>query len=96
MAQSTMVERSAQTEAVSEAVVYAVAERTDTDPKTLEPLHDVVDPDALNALFETKRTGLSRPPVRVTFTYCGCEVVISADGTVRASRIGQETSKNWR
>lgn len=96
MAQSTLVERSAQTEAVSEAVVYAVAERTDTDPKTLEPLHDVVDPDALNALFETDRASSGLTPVRVTFTYCGCEVVISADGTVRVSRTGQETSKNWR
>lgn len=96
MAHSTTDVRSMQDETVCETVVYAVAERTGSDPSALEPLHSVVDPDALNRLFDRDQFMLDGLPTRVTFTYCGCEVVIDADGTVRVSRSGEVTTRHWR
>lgn len=96
MARSMTDVHSMQDESVSETVVYAVAERTGSDPRALEPLHNAVDPDALNRLFDQDPFGVDQSPARVTFTYCGCEVVISADGTVRVSQSGEETTRHWR
>lgn len=81
---------SAQDESASEAVVAAVAQHTGTDPISLEPLYTAVDPDALDALFGFGRPGVDRSSTRVTFTYCGCEVTVSGDGTVRVSESGVE------
>lgn len=96
MAHSATDARSTQDETVSEAVVYAVAEQIGSDPSGLEPLHSAVDPDALNRLFDRNQFGLGGSPARVTFTYAGCEVVISADGTVQVSQSGGETTRHWR
>lgn len=79
MAHSATVERSAQEDrTVSAAVVSAVAELTGSAPDSIDPLYTVVDPDALDALFEADRG-------RVAFTYCGCDVDVSADGSVHVS-----------
>lgn len=83
-------------ETVSEAVVYAVAEQTGSDPSALVPLHSAVDPDALNRLFDRNQFGLGGSSVQVTFTYAGCEVVISADGTVQVLQSGEATTRHWR
>lgn len=53
-------------ETVTEAVVDAVAAEAGVSPLQLEPLASVVDPDALNALFEDGRRG-----VHVEFEYGG-------------------------
>lgn len=90
MAGSAVVERSVTSETVSETVVYAVAEATGSDPESIEPLYHVVDTDALDTIFETKRVGPAGSPNRVAFTYCDCEVVVSADGTVQVSNRGRE------
>lgn len=63
-------------ERVTEAVVTAVAEETGLSALELEPLADVVDPDALNALFE------SGTAVALEFTYHGFDVSVSGDGRV--------------
>lgn len=91
----TLTTRSAQQSSISNAVVSAVADLTDTDPTSLEPLFATIDPDALEALFEPTAGGLERSPKRVVFTYSGCDVVVSGDGTVQASRAGRETSTQW-
>lgn len=91
----TLINRSRQQETVTGAVVTAVADLTDSEPEDLEPLFATIDPDALEALFEPTRDGVTRSPERVTFTYSGCEVVVSGDGTVSASRAGRETSRQW-
>lgn len=95
MAHSATVERSTPSKTVSETVVFAVAELTGSDPASLDPLYNTVDPDALNALFEESQFGLDRSPSRVSFTYCGCDVVVSADGSVHASKSGEEISIGW-
>lgn len=65
----------------SVAVAVAVAARERVDPVELTPpLHDVVDPDALDALFADRDA--RDQAVSVAFDYCGYRVEISGDGTV--------------
>ncbi|WP_227380723.1 HalOD1 output domain-containing protein [Haladaptatus halobius] len=57
----------------------AIVARTETTD--CEPLYDVIDPDALEALFastqrDTDRTG------SVTFQYCGYQVTVFSDRTI--------------
>lgn len=85
------VRRPTQDEWISEGVVYAVAEHTGTDPQELTPLHDVVDPDALNQLFESNGSDGERTQGRVTFDYCECTVTVSADGSVLVSWADQQS-----
>lgn len=73
-------------ESVSEAVVTAVASVSDKDPiprfsngtghsETLEPLYSVIDPDALDTLFDT--TGIeTSDECQVTFEYEGLTVTV--------------------
>ena len=61
----------------SENVIVRVAAWKGIDPIELEPLYNVVDPDALDALF-TGTTGSGQ----LSFMYCGCEVIIEDNGQV--------------
>ncbi|MEY7847995.1 HalOD1 output domain-containing protein [Natrarchaeobius sp. A-rgal3] len=70
----------------SRAVVEAVAEAEEISPDELrppeyEPLHAVVDPEALDALFADRPTAKSG----VSFTFCGYDVSVDEDGTVSLS-----------
>lgn len=72
---------------VTETVVAAVAEATGLQAgagggEVLDPLYDVVDPDALDALFRRSDPG-GRSSGTVTFTYSGYEVTVEG-GTVVA------------
>lgn len=73
-------------ESVSEAVVAAVAAATDRRPfepstggagEALDPLYEVVNPDALDALF-----GPARVAGSVSFTYAGREVTVEGGEVV--------------
>lgn len=63
---------------VTEAVVDAVAAAAGVSPLQLEPIATVIDPDALNAVFRSGRSG-----VRVEFEYSGYVVSVTdgPDGT---------------
>lgn len=65
----------------SVSVAVEVADREGVAPTELTPpLHDVVDPDALDALFARRN-----PPDRtvvVSFDYLGYQVEVRGDGTV--------------
>lgn len=75
---------------VSERVVTAVADATDTSPENLTPpLFSVVDPEALDALVESMPSVSPAAPGSVTFTYCGCDVTVSADGRVTVDEIDE-------
>lgn len=75
-------------ESISTSVVAAVADSKGVDPLDLkERLFDVVDPDALDALFEPGPFGAERDQGTVTFAMAGCEVVVRADGDVSATPI---------
>lgn len=60
----------------STSVIEAVAEAKGVAAVDLPPLHDVVDPDALDALFDDRFTGT------VAFRYEDRRVTVYADGEV--------------
>jgi hypothetical protein len=77
-------------QSVTEAIISAVAEYSDTDPtpeftpdgastEALEPLYHAVDPDSLEALI-----GRSSPEagqrIEVSFQYMGYEITVSNEG----------------
>lgn len=67
----------------TEAIVEAVADREGCEATELDPpLYGVIDPDALERLFEPA----DRPEGRVTFPYNGYRVVVTADGDVAVER----------
>jgi hypothetical protein len=49
------------------------------------PVYDVVDPDALNALFAARTDGTPRVDGTVTFTYRDHEFVVASNGDVRVA-----------
>lgn len=75
----------AETELTSQAVVRAVAAETGRDPLQLQPLYEVLDPDALDSLCSTGDSGTT--PARIEFRYAGCEVRVSGDDEVAVTRL---------
>lgn len=72
---------------LSVRIVDVVAERegvdpTEIEPPAYEPLYEVVDPEALETLFAPREDGTPRGSGRVTFEYCGYQIVVSGDGSV--------------
>lgn len=68
-------------ETPSEGVIKTVASLEGSNPMALDtPLYTVVDPDALDQLFTTKREGEN--PVSVTFAYDDYEVTVQNSGTI--------------
>lgn len=71
----------------SHAIVEEIAKREgvpieEVAPPTYQPLHDVVDPQALDDLFTPRKNGKPRGTGRVTFEYCGYEITVESDGSV--------------
>ncbi|QLG47675.1 HalOD1 output domain-containing protein [Natrinema halophilum] len=75
-------------------IVEQIAALEDVDPTELQPpLHDVIDPEAVNDLFSpTKRNG-TRESGRVRFDYLGYDVVVRGDGRVSVSSGRTQNSK---
>lgn len=69
---------------ITENVVSALARVDDVSPTGMEPLHEVVDPDALDQLFEPTATS-PRMVGQVTFSYRGYDVTAHADGDVEVT-----------
>lgn len=63
-------------ESVSTAVIRAVSAARGLERCTLRPLADVLDPDALNALFDAKADGTTRVGGRLDFVYAACRVTV--------------------
>lgn len=57
----------------------AVAEAKNVDPLELEPLNDVIDPDALDKIFQPGESLMSG---ELRFTMADCQVVVRGDGEV--------------
>lgn len=71
-------------------IVEAVAERDGVDVTDLQPpLHDVVDTDALESLFERTPDGAT---ASVSFAYCGYTVRVDATGDVEISDAELDTA----
>lgn len=56
------------------AIVHAVATAENDDPQSLDPLGDVVDPEALENLLDKQDS-----QAHVTFSYAGYRLVVSRD-----------------
>ncbi|WP_338739199.1 HalOD1 output domain-containing protein [Haloplanus salilacus] len=63
-------------ESVSTAVVRAVSAARGREQCTLPPLSDVLDPDALNALFADRADGTGRAGGHLDFVYAACRVTV--------------------
>lgn len=72
------------TESVCMVVISTVAAVTDSDPRELDPIYPVIDPDALDNIFTPKLGEMSRQRGEVQFVYSGCEITVTSDGNVRA------------
>lgn len=67
----------------SVTVVRTVAAYEDVDPTELrEPLHDVIDLEALDKLFAERHNGERRGDGRVVFTYDDYEITVHSEGRV--------------
>lgn len=62
------------------AVVSALAVVTDTDPTTVDPLHETVDTDALDALLA--RNPVDGCDISVAFTVDGHDVTVTSGGAL--------------
>jgi len=71
-------------DSVSMAVVAVVAAVEDRAPTDLDPLHSVVDTDALQGLFRTSGQRL-QSPTSTSFRYEGYEVTVSSEEIVEVS-----------
>lgn len=76
-----MLEIKTRTHSLSFAVVEAVATCEDVSEGNLPPLADVINPEALDELFEPRADGSPRRGGMVRFEYCGHTVVVD-DGEV--------------
>lgn len=81
--------RSSDGESTGAAVVRAVADAKGVDPLDLDPLYDVIDGDALDAMF-AERDGSD--PLELRFTMAGCEVVVQGAGEVTVTQQARRNS----
>jgi hypothetical protein len=64
------------------AVVEAVCRVVGESPTAIDPLAEVIDPEALDALFRPTGQEPARSDGTVTFAFCGCEVVVCGTGEI--------------
>lgn len=68
------------------AVIEAIAEHEGVDPLDLDqPLYEVVDPDALDAIIDDGGDGGGAADLTVRFSYNGCRVQVSGDGSIEVA-----------
>lgn len=77
--------------AVSQRVISAVADVRGRSPLELPPLYSVIDPDALDRLFDSGGARSQNTLDRVVFTFDGCEVVVYSDGEVNVTAPDTQT-----
>ncbi|ELZ15285.1 hypothetical protein C477_18905 [Haloterrigena salina JCM 13891] len=63
-------------------IVERVAALDGTDPLSLPPLYDAIDPDALDSLFQSSSADGPQTTGAVQFTYYGYDVRVDADGEI--------------
>ena len=79
-------ELGAPTQRIIEAVAaHEGVDVTAIEPPVYEPLYTVIDPEALDALFQT--SSHSETTARVILEYAGYEIVVHADGDVEVREL---------
>ena len=66
----------------STRVLIAVADAKECTPDDLEPLYNVINPEALDELFAPQADGTTRSQGSVSFQYAGYQVTVSSEGDV--------------
>ena len=70
-------------EAVAPSVaVIDVVRTVFDDERDPRPLYEVVDPDALDSLLESRSNRDRRDPISVSFPYAGVRVTVTSDGRI--------------
>jgi hypothetical protein len=77
------------TRLATEAVVWAVAAASDTDPLELPPLVSVLDSDSLDTLFDLSIWDPQGQDMTVQFRYAGHSVTVNGHGTVEVAPSNQ-------
>lgn len=80
-------------ESVSMAVVRAVSAIEGKDSCSIGPLAEVLDPDALDALFDKRTKGKPRTGGRGSFVYSQSHVTIEAGEYLSVEQIGPDPSR---
>ena len=81
---ATVRRRRHSSETTSDTVIRKIATADGIDPVELHPpLHDVIDPDALNAIFTPRPDGTPRTAGQVTFRWDQYHVTVHSDGEIR-------------
>jgi hypothetical protein len=83
------------TSSLCQNVIENVAQTVDESPASLDtPLYEVIDPDALERLFNPSAD--RQGPGRVTFEYMGCHVTVNSTGSVDVdpNEVGSGDSRN--
>ena len=70
----------------SRQVIQEIAEQKAVSPTDLPPLHRVIDPDALDRLFDPT-VNSARMNGSTAFEYAGYDVTVHADGSVRVTLV---------
>jgi hypothetical protein len=78
------IEREMRSDRTCAGIVRALSELTDIPPSEMKPLHSVVNCDAIDALFRTRRYGGARDNVSISFHYDVYEITVDASGRVVA------------
>lgn len=73
-------------ESVSTAVVRGVSAVVGRESDSMPPLGRVLDPDALDVLFDPRRDGKPRVGGRLSFIFCHCRVTVD-DGEYLTIRL---------
>lgn len=70
-------------EQASDAIVTAVAALRGEEPRTLEPLYDAVEPDALDSLVDHAQRADDAGAHELWFVYEGFDIGVRTDGEIR-------------
>lgn len=81
-----IVEFGDNTRSASEVIVFTIAEITGEDPTALEPLGEVIDPDALDAIF-SRSDETDRSAAHLSFQYEGYDVTLFSHGRLTLSEL---------
>lgn len=81
-------------EEISTAVIRAVSAVEGVEPESLRPLTEVIDPCAINMLFDTQGDGTPRAGGRLSFVYSKCEVTIDNGEYLTLQAIDPETRES--
>lgn len=72
-------------ESLSTGIVMAVSLATGREPTDLPTLWEVIDPEALETVFEPGVAFGREPNAQVSFEYAGCRVVVRDDRSLVVS-----------